>query len=312
MRDVSQIKRTAPHDRLVEWKTPAKECCVGQSASGARRIFKKTALGGQLSEGASDLVSAVVLAGLDRESSTREGGGEDGKRWDGGENTHGVCAGRKECGVVESTRRKEGRRSEEDRWEEEGHRSVQVLYSTGTRPSSELPPSLNPSSELEAGFRPTPSLSGTRRLFCDIPIVRGQLMPSPKTQRTFARRNPSARAAQKHQFLFFSSPFSARRNPGQPLLLSARSEQVDLPLTPLTTFPSHPPRFPRPPLPPVCSCPLARFLSLLFHRSSLPMLTSEGTGLEAWRPRSRSILRKFVRRLANSSPRHAHGAKSCP
>ena len=110
MRDVSQIKRTAPHDRLVEWKTPAKERCIGQSASGARRIFKKTAFGGQLSEGTPDLVSAVVLAGLDRESSTREGGGEDSKRWDEGENTHGVCVGRKECGVVESTRKRRDKR----------------------------------------------------------------------------------------------------------------------------------------------------------------------------------------------------------
>jgi len=127
MGDVSEIKRTAPHDRLVEWKTPAKERCVGQSASGARRVFKITALNGRRSEGTSDLVSAVVLAGLNGESSTRKGGGEDSKRWDEGENPHSVWVGRKECGVVESTRRKEGGRSEGDRWEEGGHRSIPAL-----------------------------------------------------------------------------------------------------------------------------------------------------------------------------------------
>jgi hypothetical protein len=80
-RDVSQIKYTgAPHDRVLERKTPAEELCIGQSPNGARRIFKKIAPGGRPSEFASNLVSAVVLSGLDRESSTRDGDDDDSQR----------------------------------------------------------------------------------------------------------------------------------------------------------------------------------------------------------------------------------------
>lgn len=46
---------------------------------------KKIALGGQLSEFTSNFISAIVLGGLNRESSTCGGGDEDSQRQDEGE-----------------------------------------------------------------------------------------------------------------------------------------------------------------------------------------------------------------------------------
>ena len=76
----------------------------------ARRVFKKIALGGQLSKFTSNFVSAIILSGLHREGSTGEGGDEDGQRWDEGENSHSAwvkkegmwgCRKREEKGWVE-------------------------------------------------------------------------------------------------------------------------------------------------------------------------------------------------------------------
>jgi hypothetical protein len=117
-RDVSQIKHTGtPHDRVLERKTPAEELCIGQSPNGARRIFKEIAPGGRPGEFASNLVSAVVLNGLDRESSTRDGGDDDCQRRDEGENPHGMRLSRKECGGVEGVwgRRKYEKREKRKR-----------------------------------------------------------------------------------------------------------------------------------------------------------------------------------------------------
>jgi len=67
-------ERTASHDRVLEWETPAKERGIGQSANCAGGMFTgEITLGSQLSEFASDLEPTVVLA---RESGTYDGGGK--------------------------------------------------------------------------------------------------------------------------------------------------------------------------------------------------------------------------------------------
>jgi hypothetical protein len=93
---VSQLgKRTTSDDRIIEWETPAKEFCVGQSMDGAREtVVRKVALGGRLIERAVYLEHAVVSA---RERSTRNGGSKGSQGWDEGENPHSMLLGRKEC-----------------------------------------------------------------------------------------------------------------------------------------------------------------------------------------------------------------------
>ena len=81
-------KRTALHDRVLEWETPAEELGVGQSVNGARRMFKKIALGGQTSDFTSALESAAGHDGRTGARSTRNSGDEGNQGWDEGENPH--------------------------------------------------------------------------------------------------------------------------------------------------------------------------------------------------------------------------------
>jgi hypothetical protein len=79
----------APHDRVLEWETPASKLGVGHSGNGACGMFtRKFAFFGQVSGITSYLGSAAVV--LARESDACNDGGECGQDWDEGEKPHSV------------------------------------------------------------------------------------------------------------------------------------------------------------------------------------------------------------------------------
>ena len=83
-------KRTASHDRVLEWETPAKKRRVGQPVNGAGGKLKKIALGSRLSNFTSNLVSTVAICGVSGGRSTCDGGDEDSQGWNEGENPHSL------------------------------------------------------------------------------------------------------------------------------------------------------------------------------------------------------------------------------